>query len=298
MAYGAKTKWIKCAGAVVVVKDVTNNITTVMPTIEAAYTASKGNKATKILDGAAAVSNVAAGTGIGRIRLTLGMIAGVTNAAWFNNAYTLNEADNTANYHTVTIYRHAADAAPKVFSFCKYDEYGLEARFNMEGQNQLVRQTVTLWSADPIDGTALSLPSLGPLGALLSFASSAFTGATQVAQINIWLSRNCEPIPETDNTGTNANFPFLCGGIKQGTLSGGVTLRQSAIALTVPGINNAQAALSVAFGAASAGVSIATNLQHLRTEGNVDQGFGFENQVYDLVSSDGTNAAMVQWTDL
>jgi len=53
MAYAAKTKWIQCPAAVVVVKDVTNNITTTLPTISAAYRVSKGNKGVKVLDAAA-----------------------------------------------------------------------------------------------------------------------------------------------------------------------------------------------------------------------------------------------------
>lgn len=298
MAYAAKTKWIQCPSAIVALKDVTNTLTYTVPTIRFEYEVTVGNDVVKVLDGRSAVANILAGTATGQWRITQGMIPGVTTAAWFNNAFTLEEADNTAGYYTLTVYRHPADAAPLNFAFCKFGTFSLNARWDMQGRNEAVVVIVSGMSADPLDGTPLSLPSVGPLGALLSYATAAHTGATQVAEVGIQLTRNLVPIPEVDNTGTNANLPYLCGGLKQGMLEGSVMLRQSGIAQTVPGLNNAEAAYTVAFGAASAGTSFTMNMEFVRNAGNVDTGFTFQQNGYKLVSSDGTNVGMIVAADL
>lgn len=298
MAFAAKTHWIKTSSAVVVAKDVTNNLTYTYPTVAFYHEVVEGNDVIKLLDGASAASNVAQGTATGRFRIVMGLIPGTTTAAWFNNSFALEENDNSAGYWTYTVYRHPNDAAPYVFSFSKHDTFGLTASFGLDGRAELVRVEITGWSADPLDGTALTLPSLGPLGKLLTYGTAAHTNATQVRSVQIALTRNCEAIPEVNNTGTNANLPYLCGGFKQGVMEGGVVLAQSGIAVTVPGINNAEAAYTVAFGAAAAGISFAMTMEFSRNAGSTDGGFSMQQNSYKLVSSDGTNAGMIVAADL
>lgn len=299
MAYAAKTHWIQCPNASVALKDLTNNLTYALPAVNFEYEVNRGNAVVKILDGSPAATNILNGTATGRWRMNMAVIPSVTTAAWFNNAYTLTEADNANGYYNLTVYRFPTDASPIVLNFSKFDTFSLRAAWDLNGANTMVRIATGGWSTDPLDGTALSLPSAGPLGSMLSFATSNFGGtATQVAEIGITVNRNCAPIPEVDNSGTNANLPLLCGGLKQGQLTGGVLLRQSSLAVTVPGNGNAEAALTVAFGAAAYGISFATNLLLVSTASNVDAGFTFQTNTYQLVSADGTIASAIQATDL
>jgi hypothetical protein len=301
MAYTAdNAAWTTCPSATIVLKDITNSITYTLPDVSASWVVGLGNDVVKLLNGDAAASNIVAGVAVGRIQLALGMVPGVTTAAWFNNAFTLNQEANTANYYTLTIYRNPSDASPLNFQSCKFDSFNLSCRFGQTGAEQMVMMTVTLWSADPLDGTALSLPSAGPTGALMGFAQSVFTGASQVSAINIGVTRNDVMIPQVSSAGGNADLPYQSGGVIQGVLMGGVTLQQSALAATIPGLNDAEATLTAAFGSTGDGESIAMNMEIISQTGNIDQGIAYVNTSYKLVAygSPPTNASMIQWTDL
>jgi len=298
MAYALNTGWIQCPAAVVVLKDITNTITYTLPTVSFAYQLGKGNDVVKILDGTAAPSNIVAGVAVANFRIALGLIPSVTTAAWFNNAFTLNATNTTDNYYQLTVYRFPADASPLNFMGVKFDTWALRAMFDLNGANQMVMQNVTGMSSDPLDGTALALPAAGPLPALTSFAQSTYTTATQVAEVNIGLTRNAVPIPQVNVSGTNANLPYLSGGIIQGVMMGTLSLRQSGIATTVPGINNAETSFTVALGGTGAGVSIAMEMEYVSSGSSVDQGIHYQVNAYKLVSVDGTNAGMIHWTDL
>jgi hypothetical protein len=296
MSYTPDNDWIQCPAATIAMKDITNSLNYTLPGVAWGDTLSTGNRVIKLLDGSYASTNVVNGVAIAQFRMALGMIPGVTDAAWFSNAFLLNQANTITNYSQLSIYRYPADAAPLNFGSCKFDTFRLRANFDRDGAVQMVRMDVVGYSADPLDGTAISLPSAGPLGALMAFANSAFTGATQVSGIEIFISRNDVPIPQTNTSGSNAALPVLTGGVLQGTLSGSCTLTQSGIATTVPA---AGATLTVAFGSTGYGESIAVHLGTMTSQTrNVDMGIHYQTSSFDLDSVDGTNGSVIAWTDL